>query len=387
MDWKAKAAAACLTMVSTTLQAQTIPLDPDDVGEELITLPADEAPADDGLNATFTFYGQFNPVYQSFDDGDESTAGLVDNGNWNSRIGFRVEQPMGEATLRLRFETGLGFRSSAGVSQVFKPEPISWRRAFLRWFEAAVDTDYGTLSLGQGSMASDGASSLDSSFTFVAGATDSSDGFGSFQFRDADGNLTGVTVGQVNSAINGARRFRVRYDTPSYNGFVVSASYGQNVLVEADEAEVYDIALRWNGDAGDFTIQTAIAYAEEIEPVAPDRERLSGSATLFHNPTGLNLSVAAGSLRDGPNFAWVRAGWRRDFFDVGTTSLSVDWYNGSDFLSQGAETENYGIYAVQSFDNLSLDIYGGIRRFNYSDTSGRDYQGATGFLFGARWFF
>jgi hypothetical protein len=381
-------AAVCLAMAGTATHAQGIPLDPDDVGEELITLPDDDGVADpDELNAAFTFYGQFNPAYQNFDDGDESTAGLVDNGNWNSRIGFRIEQPMGEATLRLRFESGLGLRSSAGVSQLGKPEAISFRRAFLRWFEAAVDTDYGTLSLGQGSMASDGASSLDSSFTFVAGATDSSDGFGSFQFRDTDGNLTGVTVGQVNSAINGARRFRIRYDTPSFNGFVFSTSYGQNVLVEADEAEVYDIALRWNGDAGDFTIQTAIAYAEEIEPVSPDRERLSGSATLFHNPTGLNLNVAAGSLRDGPNFAWVRAGWRRDFFDVGTTSLSVDYYNGTDFLSQGAETENYGFYAVQSFDDLSLDIYGGIRRFGYSDRSGRDYQDATGILFGARWFF
>jgi predicted porin len=369
------------------VQAQTIPLDPDDVGEELITLPAEAAPADDGLNASFTLYGQFNPVYQSFDDGGESTAGLVDNGNWNSRIGFRVEQPMDNATLRLRFETGFGFRNSAAVSQLSKPGAWSFNRRFLRWFEAAVDTDYGTLSLGQGSMASDGAAGLDASFTFVAGATDSSDGFGAFRFRDSDGNLTGVSVGAVNSAINGARRFRIRYDTPAFNGFVVSASYGQNVLVETDDAEVYDLALRWNGDAGDFTIQTALAYAEEVEPVAPDRQRLSGSATLFHNPTGLNLNVSAGSLRDGPQYAWVRAGWRTDIFAAGTTSFSIDYYKGSDFLSVGSETENYGIYAVQSFDDISLDAYVGIRRFSFGDRSGTAYQDATGLLIGARWFF
>lgn len=388
MIGKLISAATALTLFTAAAQAQTIALDPDDQGEELITLPVDQTPADaDGLNATFTFYGQFNPVYQSFDDGGESTAGLVDNGNWNSRIGFRIERPMGDATLRLRFETGLGLRNSAAVSQLSQPDAIFLTRRVLRWFEAAVDADYGTLSLGQGSMASDGAAGMDASFTFVAGATDSSDGFGAFQFRDGDGNLTGVTVGAVNSAINGARRFRLRYDTPSFNGFVVSTSYGRNVLVETDDAEVYDLALRWNGDAGDFTIQTALAYAEEIEPDGPDRERLSGSATLFHNPTGLNLNVSAGSLRDGPQYAWVRAGWRTDLFDVGTTSLSVDWYKGSDFLTQGSDTENYGIYAVQTFDDLSLDVYTGIRRFNYSDTSGRDYQGATGVLIGARWFF
>jgi hypothetical protein len=383
----AVSAGLVVILTSAPVWSETRPLDPDDVGEELITLPVDAQVDDGGLNAAFTFYGQLNPVFQSFDDGDESTSGLVDNGNWNSRIGFRLEQPLDSATLRLRFETGLGLRSGAGVSQLGKPQPISFRRAFLRWFEAAVDTDYGTVSLGQGSLASDGASGLDASFTFVAGAADSSDGFGAFQFRDRDGNLTGVTVGQVNSAINGARRFRIRYDTPSFNGLVFSTSYGENVLVESDEAEYYDVAVRWNGDAGDFTIQTALAYGWEDEPVAEDRERLSGSATLFHNPTGLNLNVAAGSLRDGPSFAWVRAGWRTDVFEVGTTSLSVDYYSGSDFLSQGSSTENYGIYAVQSFDNISLDVYGGIRRLNYSDTSGTDYQGATGILFGARWFF
>ena len=32
-----------------------------------------------------TFYGQFNLAYQSFDDGQNTTSDIVDNGNWNSR--------------------------------------------------------------------------------------------------------------------------------------------------------------------------------------------------------------------------------------------------------------------------------------------------------------
>ena len=369
--------------------AQTITLNETDEGEEIITLPKDGETLSYSYpsGGVFTFYGQFNPVYQSFDDGQDTTSGLVDNGNWNSRLGFRYVVPLGETTMRLRFETGLGLRNSALVSQLRVPEALQFNRTFLRWFEAAFDTSYGTFSFGQGSLASDGVAGMDESFTFVAGATDSSDGFGSFQFTDRDGNLTGVSVGSVNSAINGARRFRARYDTPSVSGFVFSTSYGENILNQSDEAQYYDIAMRWNGDVGDVSIQTAVAYGWEDEPIAADRERISGSATFFHNPTGLNLNVSAGSLKDGPEYAWVRAGWRAKLLASGTTSLSVDYYMGEDFRTAGSETENYGFYAVQSFDDLSLDIYTGIRRFNFSDQTGQSYQGATGILVGARWFF
>jgi hypothetical protein len=83
-----------------------------------------------------TFYGQFNPVFQSFDDGEETTSGIVDNGNWNSRVGFTIVQPSGDITLRARFETGFGFRNSALVAQDFTPEWIDWQRprcAGSRW--------------------------------------------------------------------------------------------------------------------------------------------------------------------------------------------------------------------------------------------------------------
>jgi hypothetical protein len=333
------------------------------------------------------FYGQFNPAYQRFDDGEQTTDGIVDNGNWNSRLGFRITQPLNDSTLRFRFETGLGLRNSAQISQGFRPDWVNWQRTALRWFEVAWDTSYGTISAGQGSSASDGTAGMDESFTVHAGATDSSDGFGAFRFRDGTGALTGITVGAVNDSFNGSRRFRLRYDTPSYSGFVLSTSYGRNVLVAQDKRHYYDIALRWTGDLGDFSLRAAAGYGWEDNPEGVDQERVAGSVTVFHNPTGLNLAVSVGSRINGPDYSYIRAGWRTDFLDVGTTSLSVDYYRGRDFVSEGARTENYGIYAVQSFDALSLDIYGGWRRFTYSDRLGGSYQDADGLLLGARWFF
>jgi hypothetical protein len=65
----------------------------------------------------------------------------------------------------------------------------------------------------------------------------------------------------------------------------------------------------------------------------------------------------------------------------------VDYYYGRDFLSEGARTENYGLYAVQSIDSVSIDLYAGWRRFTYSDRLGGSYQDADGILIGARAFF
>ncbi len=334
-----------------------------------------------------TFYGQLNLAYQSFDDGEQTTDGIVDNGNWNTRLGVTVTQPFGENTLRARFETGLGLRNSALVSQEFTPDWIDWQRTALRWFELALDTRYGTISAGQGSTASDGTAGLDDSFTFHAGATDSSDGFGSFRFRDGNGDLTDVTVGRVNSNFNGARRFRVRYDTPVFNGFMVSTSYGQNILTEGDDTHYYDVALRWTGDVGDFEIRSAVGYQWLDDPNGENTRRLAGSAAIVHTPTGLNLAVSAGQQIDGANYIYTRAGWRTDFIDAGTTSLSADYYYGRDFLSDGARTINYGLYAVQTIDRASIDLYAGWRRFTYSDNLGGTYQDADGYLAGARFFF
>jgi hypothetical protein len=335
-----------------------------------------------------TIYGQVNLTYQSFDDGEETTSNIVDNGNWNSRLGITHILPFESSTLRFRFESGLTLRNTSLVDQNQTPDWDEWQRTLLRWFEVASDSDIGTISLGQGATAANGTAGLDDSGTFVGGATDSSDGFASFRFRDEDGELTNVSIGSVNSALDASRRFRARYDTPVVGGLMLSASYGQNVLVTADENDYYEVAARWTGDVGDVAVRSAIGYQWIDNPNGDLTERLAGSFTMVHTPTGLNLSVSAGDQFDGgPSYVWARAGWLAEIFSVGTTALSVDYYNGSDFRTEGAVTENYGFYAVQSFDAASIDIYASWRTFTYSDNTGVSYQDAQGVLAGARFYF
>ncbi len=168
---------------------------------------------------------------------------------------------------------------------------------------------------------------------------------------------------------------------------MLSTSYGENILVQEDNTDYYDVALRWTGEIGDFAVRTAVGYQWLDNPDFEMTERLAGSATIVHTPTGLNFAVSAGEQVDGASYIWARAGLRSDFFEFGTTSLSVDYYHGRDFLSDGARTENYGVYAVQSIDAASVDLYAGWRMFTYSDQLGGTYQDAHGILTGARFFF
>ena len=385
--------ASLLAVGAPATQAQETPVFGSDYDALVEELPVESEVLGPRLTFTnarggvATFYGQVNLTYQSLDDGQETTSNIVDNGNWNSRLGFTISQPINENTLRWRFETGLTLRNSALVSQNETPDWGDWQRTLLRWFEVAYDSNIGTFSLGQGATAANGTAGLDDSFTFIAGATDSSDGFASFRFRNDAGDLTNVTVGQVNSALDASRRFRLRYDTPVFSGVMLSASYGQNVLVTADENDYYEVAVRWTGDLGELAVRSALGYQWIDNPNGNLTRRLAGSFTLVHEPTGLNFALSAGNQYNGPSYYWMRAGWQTDGLSVGTTSLSVDYYNGTDFLSDGSKTENWGIYAVQDIDSLSLNLYAGWRTFTYSDTLGSGYQDATGVLAGVRWSF
>ena len=385
--------ASLLAVGAPATQAQETPVFGSDYDALVEELPVESEVLGPRLTFTnarggvATFYGQVNLTYQSLDDGQETTSNIVDNGNWNSRLGFTISQPINENTLRWRFETGLTLRNSALVSQNETPDWGDWQRTLLRWFEVAYDSNIGTFSLGQGATAANGTAGLDDSFTFIAGATDSSDGFAAFRFRDDAGQLTNVTVGQVNSALDASRRFRLRYDTPVFSGVMLSASYGQNVLLTADENDYYEVAVRWTGDLGELAVRSALGYQWIDNPNGNLTRRLAGSFTLVHEPTGLNFALSAGNQYNGPSYYWMRAGWQTDGLSVGTTSLSVDYYNGTDFLSDGSKTENWGIYAVQDIDSLSLNLYAGWRTFTYSDTLGSGYQDATGVLAGVRWSF
>ncbi|NRA99003.1 MAG: hypothetical protein HRU32_04130 [Rhodobacteraceae bacterium] len=75
--------------------------------------------------------------------------------------------------------------------------------------------------------------------TTLANKVTRADFAGSFQFRDPSGTLSGIDVGDVFKDLDGSRRARLRYDTPSFSGCTAGAAYGINALSSGNGSYVY----------------------------------------------------------------------------------------------------------------------------------------------------
>lgn len=338
---------------------------------------------------SFRWYGQFNPTYQSYDDGVDEYNRLVDNVNSNSRIGFFVTQEFGENTLQFNFETAYGFRSSTGVDQVNKGDHVNFSRTRLRKIDFAYKTArYGTFSFGQGAMASDGVTSADLSKTGVATTVTVDDAAGGYEFRDAAGALTSVSVGKAFETFDGGRLGRARYDSAKFAGFTFSTSFGTNVLNTENDLETYDVSVRYsNNDVAGFKVKGALGAAWTDQSGKEDKDDVMGSFSALHKATGLSVTVAAGDRNITGDYGYVKLGYSADLLSVGATSFSVDYYDGTDQVTDGDTSESWSVAAVQKFNKQNVEAYLAYRDYSYSDSSATEYQDSNVILAGARWKF
>jgi hypothetical protein len=338
---------------------------------------------------SFSWYGHLNPSFQSFDDGQQDFNRLVDNDGSASRLGFWLNQEFGENTLRFHFETSLGLRSSAGVDQTTTGDNLSWQRTNIRHLDLQFDTaKYGRFSAGQGSMASDGVTGADFSGTGLGASVAVADPAGGYKFRTAAGALSSVEIGDIFSDYDGSRLGRIRYDSPELAGFTLSTSYGTDILKDANDRETYDIAVRWaKDDVGGFAIDTGLGAAWTEETGTQDYRDISGSFAVLHKATGLSLNLAAGERDIAGSYAYAKLGYSADLISAGSTSFSVDYYDGSDMVSNGDSAESWGVAAVQKIDAYNMEAYLAYRDYSYADTSATSYQDANVILAGARWKF
>lgn len=117
---------------------------------------AQEEPVFDGFS--FDYYGHINIGIQSLDDGVKSDAFLTDNDNSNTRIGFNLRKTLDNGDrVRFQFETALGLTGSAQTTPTDNDLNLTTRRTEPRRFDFSYASDrLGTLSVGQGSTATDG---------------------------------------------------------------------------------------------------------------------------------------------------------------------------------------------------------------------------------------
>ena len=197
-----------------------------------------------GDGTVIRFSGQLNMGVLHYDDGQDDFTNFVDNDNSSSRARLQIFSNSDdgwkfEATLEAEYQP----LASNVVSQLNDSPNWDFPATNIRKAEVAfANENFGKLWLGQGSMASDGTAEVDNSGTDVIAYSSLSDTAGGYFFRNSGNGLSDVTVGSAFSNFDGlGRKLRVRYDTPTFHGFGLRTSYGEDALADK-EFPLYDVA-------------------------------------------------------------------------------------------------------------------------------------------------
>lgn len=342
-----------------------------------------------GKGIELKFTGQINQGVLFTDDGENSDIFFVENDNSSTRLNItgtgQITDDLSAGTV---FEVEIESNSTAEVNQNNTNTTANFKERKLEFY---LDSKtLGRLSVGQGDMASNATSETDLSGTTVVGYSGIQDLAGGILFTDGiTGALTTTNVGRVFNNFDGlSRQDRVRYDSPKFAGFTVSASIGDGNInfgsgAPDSDDEIWDVAVRYAGKLGDIKIDSAAAYASSDE----SDHQFSSSASFLHEPTGLSLTAAYAERDIGgrdPVFYYVKLGWQtRTLVPLGKTAVAIDFSQNDEILALDDEAQSYGVFAVQSIDRINSELYAGLRTYEYS-APGSDFNDVTALLVGAR---
>jgi hypothetical protein len=189
----------------------------------------------------------------------------------------------------------------------------------------------------------------------------------------------------------GAPRDAIRYDSPTYHGFSVSAGWGED--------DFWDVAARYAGEWSGFKVAAAAAYTQWTPDFAGptgafstvnvngDTDYFQAGLYVEHIPTGLWAYGAYGhietdgltadvpltvigtvtggfNIADGDTY-YVKGGLRERWHPLGHTVLYGEYAQYQDSQSDlvtnagftGAETEMWGVGIVQEIDPAAMSMW------------------------------
>jgi len=212
----------------------------------------------------------------------------------------------------------------------------------------------GKLYLGHGQNGSDGvigAGNLSGLGIAQSGGAHEDLQFSGEDFVTTAGAQVGA-VGTFNDEFDGARTDRIRYDTPSFGGFKVSMSHGN------DDENNY--ALRYGGNVSGIKVKGAVGYSQNENNNNGNDETSGSIGVLF--PMGLNLQFAAGEKsrlgRIDPTMKYYRVGYRFKNADMGQTRVGVSLALVDDGAADGDEYQTINFAVVQVIEPLGAELYG-----------------------------
>jgi len=224
---------------------------------------------------------------------------------------------------------------------------------------------FGKVSLGQTDAAANGYTEF--SLAGVGGISTPSNVWtgGGTVFRiDNTGVSTGVTPGNVLSNLDFTSRDDViRYDTPSFMGFGLSASHSG--------AGIGEIGGKYTGKIGAVNLIAAIGYSE-LSSTSVNDYNLAGSIAARHD-SGLNASFHIGEVasdtagRKHANFWAASGGYQAKVFKTGGTNMRAVYNKSRHINVNGSEADSWGIDVQQSFDAIGASLTLVYRNYDYEN--------------------
>jgi len=332
------AAASALSLATLALSASAADLAGNccaDLEERIAELEATTA-RKGNRKVSLTVSGQVNKALLLWDDGSESNAYVVGNKNDQTNFGIAGDAKIAPGvTAGYEIVLRLLDNLSDGVDQTLSRGDTGFDLWQAHWF---IESEtLGKVSVGKASRVTDTAPEADFSEAGVAG-------YAGVQ----DGALADVAWGDIYSHFNGDTANLVRYDSPSFGGFVVSASWGED--------DIWDAGIRYAYEGNGINFEAVVAYTEVTdeggEPGRVDEDTVVGSASILHEASGLNFTVAAGQksnnvavadldgvtrAQDDAKFIYVKAGWIAKLNALGPTAFYGEYGVFEDFISAGAD--------------------------------------------------
>ncbi|MBX9684786.1 MAG: porin [Hyphomicrobium sp.] len=364
--------------------------------------------------------GQVNEALLFWDDGFESNVGAYTNDNARTRFRFK-----GEARIDDGWKAGylleIGVRSSRSNRFTQEDDNGTDLGLDLRHSVWYVDSKkYGRLWVGLTGGAAEGITEINLAHTKdVAKYSDQEDSGLGLGLRQTNGLFTNGTT-SVGSSLSFGRLIRdnrdqpgegrrsnmIRLDSPTWEGFTLTANYGED--------DTWEVGGRYANEFAGFKVAAGIAYGENTDANggatgfecqaqngavgAPDpREtdascnQIGGSISVMHIESGLYANFAAGRLEDDlidiplpgadnvSEFYAFEAGIERKFIDLGKTTFFGQYYvnngganarrdfDGSSFSTVnvsngdrdilGSNLESFGFGVIQELSAASMNLY------------------------------
>ena len=186
------------------------------------------------------------------------------------------------------------------------------------------------------------------------------------KWTDMMGGFNGATPGQS------GRRNVVRYDSPTIAGFVLTAAWGED--------DMWDMALTYKGEVGDFKLTAKAGYGESTDPVTNKGRCAVGTGdcqwwgvagTIQHAPTGIyvyagygadsiDLKASQAGEDDESNTWFVQGGIESKLVAIGKTTFFGEYRHDDVGISAKASSSDLNFWAagvIQSIDNAAMDLY------------------------------